>query len=71
MSVGLGLDLVFLYVCLDFYHLVCFLVQLKNYFLHVFCFRCVRFSFFGTMPRGWLEERLPNNRLCVKWDVKP
>jgi len=35
------------------------------------CFCCVRFSFFSTTPRDWLEEqRLRNDRFCVEWEAK-
>jgi len=49
---------------------VCFLVYLRL-FCSCVCFRCVRFSFFATMPidlLGWTSPKWPT---CVQWDVKP
>jgi len=50
---------------------VCFCCSIFVIQMNV-CFCCVRFSFFSTVPRDWLGERLWNDLFCcAEWDIKP
>ena len=62
MRVGLGLDLFFLCVCLGLVFACCSDL-LRLFCSCVFCFCCVRFSFFSTVPRDWLGRTSP------KWPI--
>ena len=35
------------------------------------CFCCVRFSFFSTKPRDWLERMSLKSPIFDEWDIKP
>jgi len=73
MSVGLGLGLVSVH--LFRFSILCVFQFSLDYLVCscVFCFSCVRFSLFSTVPKGWLGRRLQNDLwyFCVQWQVKP
>jgi len=56
----------------SFLCLFCVKVILCYWLLAYVCFCCVRFTFFSTVTRYWLEVHLTNDLLvfCIEWDIE-